>query len=98
MGYEIHWLRRASDELDSIYQFYKQFASEEVAVNRVAAIIRCVGFLETMPFLGRKDEEFVHIRAYRYLVVLVYKVFYFVEDRTIYIASIWDCRQGGKTF
>ncbi len=98
MGFDIHWLRRASDELDSIYQFYKQFANEEVAVSRVGMIIRCVGLLETMPFLGRKDEEFTHIREYRYLVVLTYKVYYFVENNNIYIASIWDCRQGGKAF
>ena len=98
MGCEIHWLKRASDELDSIYQFYKQFASEEVAINRVGLIIRCVGLLETMPFLGRKDEEFTHIREYRYLVVLTYTVYYFVENNNIYVASIWDCRQGGKAF
>lgn len=98
MGYEIHWLRRASVDLDSIYQFYKQLASEEVAVSRIGVIIRCVGLLETMPFLGREDEDFTHIRAYRYMVVLTYKVYYFVEKNNIYIASIWDCRQGGKTF
>ena len=98
MGCEIHWLKRASDELDSIYQFYKQFASEEVAANRDDVIIRCVGLLETMPFLGLADEDFTHIRPYRYLVVLTYKVYYFVENNNIYIASIWDCRQGGKAF
>ena len=51
-----------------------------------------------MPYLGRKDEVFTHIRDYRYVVVLTYKVYYFVEDDGVYIASIWDCRQGGKAF
>lgn len=51
-----------------------------------------------MPYLGRKDEDFTHIREYRYMVVLTYKVYYFVEDDGVYIASIWDCRQGGKAF
>lgn len=98
MAYEIHWLKRASDELDSIFQFYKQHTSKEVADGRVGAIIRCVGLLETMPFLGRKDIEFTHIRNYRYLVVLTYKVYYFVENGNIFITSIWDCRQGGEAF
>ena len=51
-----------------------------------------------MPFLGVQDEDFTEIRAYRYLVVLTYKVYYFIEDNHVYIASIWDCRQGGKAF
>ena len=95
MAYEIHWLRRASNELDAIYQFYCEFASEKVAKRRIAKIIHSVDLLENMPFLGREDEDFVHIRLYRYVVVLTYKVYYFVEDNGVFIASIWDCRQGG---
>ena len=98
MAYELHWLRRASNELDAIYQFYSEFASEQVAKRRIGKIIHSVDLLQTMPFLGRKDEVFTHIRSYHYLIVLTYKVYYFVEDDSIYIASIWDCRQGGAAF
>ena len=35
MAYEIHWLRRAANELDAIYQFYSEFASEQVAKRRI---------------------------------------------------------------
>ena len=98
MGCEIHWLRRASKELDSIYQFYSRLANEEVAVRRVGMIVHCVGLLETMPFIGRADKEYSHIRAYRFLVVLSYKIYYFIENDEIYIASIWDCRQGDGVF
>lgn len=98
MVYEIHWLRRASNELDAIYQFYGEFASEQVAKRRVGTIIHSVDLLQNMPCLGRKDEDFTHIREYRYVVVLTYKVYYFIEDGGVYIASIWDCRQGGRTF
>ena len=51
-----------------------------------------------MPNLGRKDENFQHIRAYHFLIVLTYKVYYFIEDNDVYIASIWDCRLGSSTF
>ena len=95
---EIHWLRRASNELDEIFQFYSEFASPQVARRRIDKIIHAIGNLHTMPFLGVQDEDFTEIRAYRYLVVLTYKVYYFIEDDYVYIASIWDCRQGGKAF
>jgi plasmid stabilization system protein ParE len=98
MAYEIHWLRRASNELDAIYQFYCEFASEKVAKRRISKIIHSVDLLENMPFLGMEDEDFLHIRPYRYVVVLTYKVYYFVEDDGVFIASIWDCRQGGRAF
>lgn len=98
MAYKIHWLRRASNELDEIFQFYSEFASPQVATRRVGKIIHAIGNLQTMPYLGRQDEEFTEIRAYRYLIVLSYKVYYFIEDGGVYIASIWDCRQGGGAF
>jgi plasmid stabilization system protein ParE len=98
MAFEIHWLRRASNELDAIHQFYSEFASEQVAKRRIGIIIHSVDLLQTMPYLGRMDEDFTHIRSYRYLIVLTYKVYYFVEDDGVYIASILDCRQGGAAF
>lgn len=98
MAFEVHWLRRASNELDAIYQFYCQLASEKVARRRIGKIIHSVDSLDTMPYLGRKDEDFTHIRQYRYLVVSTYKVYYFIEDNSVFIASIWDCRQGGRAF
>ena len=98
MAFEIHWLRRASRELDSVFQFYSQFASKQVASRRIVKIVHCVDLLEAMPYLGKKDEEFAHIRQYRYLVVLTYKVYYFVEGNGVYVASVWDCRQGGRAF
>lgn len=98
MAYKLFWLRRASNELDEIYQFYSELANVQVAKRRIGKITEAVNHLQTMPYLGRKDEEFEHIRAYLYLIVLTYKVYYFIEDDGVYIASIWDCRQGGRAF
>ena len=98
MVYEIRWLKRASDELEAIFQFYTRLAGEEVARRRIWMIVHSVDHLETMPFLGKKDEEFTQIRNYRYLVVLAYKIYYFVEDDKVFVASIWDCRQGDSAF
>lgn len=98
MEYEIHWLRRASTEIETIYRFYKHFASDIVAKRRISKIIHSVDYLKKMPYLGRKDEDFINIREYRYLVVLTYKIYYFIENDKVYIASIWDCRQGSNAF
>ena len=98
MACEIRWLRRASNELDAIFQFYSEFASRQVAQRRLGKILHSIGNLHEMPYIGMQDEEFTEIKAYRYLIVLTYKVYYFVEDNNVYIASIWDCRQGGKAF
>ena len=95
--YKIHWLRRASIELETIYRFYGQpFHILLVVAN--GKIIHSVGLLGKMPCLGKKDKDFTHIREYRYLVVLSYKIYYFIETDNVYIASIWDCRQGRSVF
>lgn len=96
MVFKIHWLRQASNDIDAIFQFYCQFASKQVAQRRIGKIIRCVEALEKMPYLGRIDEEFTSGLCYRYLVVLSYRVYYFVESDGVYIASVWDCRKAKR--
>jgi hypothetical protein len=27
-----------------------------------------------------------------------YRIYYFVEEQMVFIAAIWDCRQGGDVF
>ena len=98
MACEICWLRRTSDELEDIFQFYFYLAGEQVATSRIGRIIHMVDHLEKMPLLGMQDEEFTQIRDYRYLVILTYRIYYFVEDDNVFIASIWDCGQGMKAF
>ena len=56
MVYELHWLRRASNELNAIYQFYKEFASEQVAKRRIGKIIHSADLLQTMPYLEEKTK------------------------------------------
>ena len=51
-----------------------------------------------MPNIGHLDEDHPHTPSYRYLVVLDYRIYYFIEEQTIYIAAIWDCRQGSPVF
>ena len=98
MDYEIRWLRRASTELTKIYHYYEQVAGKKVAIRRLGRISESVLKLKDMPYLGVLDQDFPHEPNYRHLTVLDYKIYYFVDETVVYIASIWDCRQGSEAF
>ena len=98
MAYKNHWLQGAAKNFDDIFLYYKQVAGDNVAKRRVSRILQATEVLEFMPNIGRIDEEFPHTPSYRYLFVMDYRIYYFVEQQTVYIAAIWDCRQGGKVF
>lgn len=98
MAYSIHWLRRAEVDVNAIYLFYCQMASENVAKRRVSKILDTVEVLGYMPNIGRLDETYNHTPTYRYLTVLDYRIYYFLEGDKAVIAAIWDTRQGGRAF
>lgn len=98
MTCKIHWLQRAAKDFDDIYLYYKQVAGVSVAKRRMSKILQATTNLEAMPNIGPLDEDFKHTPSYRYLLVSDYRIYYFIEGQTIYIAAIWDCRQGGKVF
>ena len=98
MAYKNHWSPRASNDFDAIYTYYRDVANERVALNRLSKIIDATNILEYMPHIGQFDDKYPHTPSYRYLTVLDYRIYYFVEDTNVFIAAIWDCRQGGKVF
>lgn len=98
MAYKNHWLQRAAKDFDDIYQYYRQVAGDGVAKRRMSKILQATDAIEFMPNIGPIDNEFPHTPSYRYLVVLDYRIYYFVEEPNVYIAAIWDCRQGGNVF
>jgi len=69
-----------------------------VAENRMAKILDATDILETMPNIGQLDNQYSHTPSYRYIVVLDYRIYYFIEEETVNIAAIWDCRQGERPF
>ena len=77
---------------------YRNVAGEKVALNRLSKIIDSTDIIEYMPFIGQRDNEYPHTPGYRYLTVLDYRIYYYVEDNIVNIAAIWDCRQGSKVF
>lgn len=98
MAYSIHWMRRAASDIENIYLFYREKANKDVALRRLQRIKRDISHLKSMPYIGPLEEDYHHTPTYRYLTVLDYRIYYFVEDEAVYIAAIWDCRQGGRVF
>jgi plasmid stabilization system protein ParE len=98
MAYKVHWLRRAEIDFDAIYLFYRQLAGEDVAKRRLSKILDATDVIRYMPNIGPLDEDYHHTPTFRYLTVLDYRIYYFIEEDIINIAAIWDCRQGGRIF
>lgn len=71
-------------------------AGDSVAKRRITKILQATNNLRHLPNIGPLDEDFKHTPSYRYLLVSDYRIYYFIEGQTIYIAAIWDCRQGAE--
>ncbi len=91
---KIKWLVGAERSLDEAYEFLET-VSPVAAAKMYNSIMDDVLRLATMPHIGPiepwLDEEPAMFRS------LVshkrYKVVYYVEDDTVFIADVWDCRQ-----
>ncbi len=90
----LYWTAKAKRDLKDIAGYLKKEASKEIAYKQVKSIKHCADLLETNPLLGFKEPLLDCMAVeYRSLVHGHYKIVYSVEDGTIYINSIFDCRQ-----
>ncbi len=96
MKFRIIWSAFAQQQLDGIYEYYKEAASPQLARKLLRGIINAPNQLIGNPKLGQ-IEEHLHTRKieYRYLVHKNYKLIYSVdnESRFIKIADVFDTRQ-----
>jgi len=91
---KIEWSSLAEDQLKDIYSYYSLKASPKVARNIISKIIEKVDILLNNPFLGAKEELLSQYpQDFRFLVVDSYKLIYWIEENSIIIASVFDCRQ-----
>lgn len=92
----IVWLPVAQRNLKSIYKFICE-KSVRAAIRTHNKLLDAVEPLLHFPQMA-PVEPLLEDRAkiYRALVVDKYKIVYYVENNTIYIAAVWDCRQSTK--
>ncbi len=94
MALRVAWTDNAKFRLETIFFYYKEKAGLAVARQITSQIIAKVDSLANQPNMGR-IEELLQDRqnSYRYIVHGNYKIIYWIEDRYIKIASVFDCRQ-----
>jgi plasmid stabilization system protein ParE len=94
MGLKIIWLERSVLDLREIFDYYKIKASASISRKIVNSIRESVNILKTQTNVGSK-EILLEDRAldYRSLVCGNYKIIYFIEKKTVYISTVFDCRR-----
>ena len=96
MPFKIIWSAFAEIQLDEIYSYYKEKASESIAKKLIKEIIEAPDILITNPKLGQKETVLKKRKlVYRYLIYKNYKLIYSVniQDNFIKIADVFDTRQ-----
>jgi len=88
------WTVFAAEQLESIYLFVKK-KSEKAAVAVYNSILDETDSLLHFPEMAQIEPLLSDLaETYRSLVVLnTYKVVYYIEDGTIFIVAVFDCRQ-----
>lgn len=95
----ILWLELAEEDLDSIYQFYAKDKSTKAAYKIYNEILDAAESLADFPQMASIELDLSEVgEEYRSLIVRKYfKLIYFIEEESIFIAAVWDCRQNPQT-
>lgn len=90
----VRWTNRAKEDMEGIFSYYTFVASEKVAKSIVKRIVKCSIDLKSNPFIGVIENLITNkSKKYRYLVVDNHKIIYFVDDESVVIATVFDCRR-----
>jgi len=97
----IQWQTKAKHHLKALFDYYRDAASDSIAISLRDTIVDEVGLLEQFPDIGRVDEELsTNDARYQFLIIKwskrTYRVYYLHESGKCYIAAIWDCSMNPK--
>lgn len=98
MNIKVIWTEPALNELASIYQYLLDNTSSAIARSIVEDILD-TSQLEIFPQSGTIEANLRKLpKEYRYIIRghEKYKIIYRIEDKTIYIIDIFDCRKDPK--
>jgi plasmid stabilization system protein ParE len=96
MNLEVIWSKFAEKQLDNIFEYYEENASERVAIEMVQGLLNEPDRLKKDPFIGQKEGLLKERKiTYRYLVFKSYKIIYSVEEENnlIKIADVFATKQ-----
>ena len=96
MDLEVIWSKFAEKQLDEIFEYYEEKASERVAIEMVHGLLNEPERLKKDPYIGQKEELLKERKTtYRYLIFKRYKIIYSVEEENglIKIADVFGTKQ-----
>lgn len=80
-----YWTAKAKEDLKEIVKYNKR---------KGRAIVNDANLLALQPFLGFREPLFEHkAEGFRSLISGNYKIVYYIKDRIVIIATLFDCRQ-----
>jgi plasmid stabilization system protein ParE len=94
MGLKIFWTDNARLQLEDIFKYYYENAGLKIAQKLKNQIYNRTNQLVTFPESGPRELLLSARRFnYRYLIEGNYKIIYLIDNQSIKIASVFDCRQ-----
>jgi toxin ParE1/3/4 len=99
MGWRIVWSRFAENELTSIYNYYIENASTNIAQKLLMGIVNAPNIILKNPRIGQVEIDLLELsHEYRYILFKSYKIIYSLdtEKKQIRIADVFDTRQDPK--
>ncbi len=91
---KVEWTDRAKKDLRKLFDYYKDDAQNVVAKSVTNHIVRQSMLLESLPLLGLVEPELEGKKEeYRSLILGNQKIIYWIEGETVFIATLFDCRQ-----
>ena len=94
MALMVKWTEPASDRFDEIYDYLKGEAGKRTALKIVGKITAHTKILAQNPHAGPIEELLTgRGKDHRYLVQGNYKIIYRIENETVWIITLFDCRQ-----
>jgi plasmid stabilization system protein ParE len=96
---EVVWSKKAVSRIKEIWDYYKT-KSKNAALMLVNDIDVAGNSLSKFPLMAAIEPSLSEMtKTYRALVVRNnYKIIYFINERnnTVYIVTVWDCRQDNQ--
>lgn len=91
----VTWNQKALDQLDDILEYGRQEFGVRTARQLFIRIMSYEPLLAANPKLGKTEPLLANRkRAYRSIVAhRNFKLIYYVEGDTVYIANLWDTRR-----
>lgn len=93
-GYKIEWSARAVSDFNQIIRYLSENWNEREIKKFVRQIDKNINYIQSCPLIFPATSHRPGVR--RCVISKIHTLYYLVEDKTIYLVTIWDNRQNIK--